>query len=350
MFVEFFPLAVYLALGVFSAAVLGTAVFMIAYGNGQKKSDQVKVPFTLVLLLGVLGLGYVGYHLIGAFGFSKYALLGALLYPAAFVLGALLAAKIGVRKVFIRSFYALFATIFSATVFLMLNSSHGGVRERHAKIDVTDKESLQRGAATFRDYCLSCHGLSMVRYNQLVKLGLSKEDIEQNMLTTADKIGETMQVAMRREDAKKWFGVAPPDLSLEVAAKKPDWVYSYLTGFYKDDTRPTGWNNIYFENVGMPHALWLEEGVKEAIFEEVPDHKDPTKMVKEFKGFTAAKGGKLGAEDFDRKANDVTNFLAWASEPDQDSRKKIGFAVLAFLLLLSVLAWKLNKNYWKDIK
>lgn len=350
MFTEFFPLAVYLLLGILSAVLIGTAVTMIAYDKEQNRSDKTKQPLMIILALGAILLAYIGYQLIASFDFPKQAILGALLYPLAFILGALLSAKIGVRKMFVRTFYALFTIIFAAILFLMLNPNHASQPEKHAHIDVTDKASLQRGAATFRDYCLSCHGLSMVRYNQLSKIGLSKEDIEQKMLTTADKIGDTMQIAMRREDAKKWFGVAPPDLSLEAAAKKPDWIYSYLTGFYKDNTRPTGWNNIYFENVGMPHALWQEEGIKEAIFEDVPDHKDPTKTIKEFKGFTPAKGGKLDAEAFERKANDVTNFLVWASEPDQHSRKMIGFGVLAFLLLLSFMAWKLSKNYWKDIK
>lgn len=350
MFTEFFPLVVYLLIGIFSAALIGTTLTMIAYGNGRERQSKAKLPFTIALIFGALLFAYFGYQLIVSFGFQKQAVLSSLLYPIAFTSSAFLSSKIGLRKMLVRSFYALFVTISVATLFLMFNSNHTSHPEKRAHIDVTDKASLQRGAATFRDYCLSCHGLSMVRYNQLSKIGLSKEDIEQSMLTTADKIGDTMQVAMRRDDAKKWFGVAPPDLSLEAAAKKPDWIYSYLIGFYRDDTRPTGWNNIYFENVGMPHALWQEEGTKEAIFEETPDHKDPTKIVKKFKGFTVAEGGKLDAEAFERKANDVTNFLVWASEPDQHSRKMIGLGVLAFLLLLSFLAWKLNKNYWKDIK
>lgn len=347
MFTHYFPLFVYLCIGAFILAVVGATIVMLAHGNGANKST--KNLLTIAVVVGVALSALVGYKIIGAYGFAHLAIVGALVYAVGFLLGVSLASKSGVRKTILGALYGLFAVASAGIIFLMFFGGHGGVENKKARIDVTDKVSLQRGAAVFRDYCLSCHGLSMVRYNQLTKLGMTEDDIRLNMLTTADKIGETMQVAMKREDAKKWLGVAPPDLSLEAAAKKPDWIYSYITGFYKDDNRPTGWNNIYFENVGMPHALWVEEGVKEAIFADEPDHNDPSKMVKTFKGFTEAKGGKMDAETFDRTANDVTNFLVWASEPDQTSRKMIGFGVFASLFVLLIFARRLSKNYWKDI-
>lgn len=241
---------------------------------------------------------------------------------------------------------ALMASLVVGVGIIMMGGSHGGVPTKSANVDVTDRASLQHGAAVFRDYCLSCHGLSMVRYNQLTKLGISEDDIKAKMLTTTDKIGDTMQVAMNPADAKRWLGVAPPDLSLMASAKGADYIYSYLTGFYKDDTRETGWNNLYLPNAAMPHVLWQEEGIKTAKFIEVDQH--GTK-VQEFEAFEMVQPGKQDPETYDKTARDVTNFLVWASEPDQTQRKYIGFGVLAFLLLLTFVANKLSKNYWKDI-
>ncbi|TDR33041.1 cytochrome c1 [Hydromonas duriensis] len=243
-------------------------------------------------------------------------------------------------------FKALIASLVVGVGIIVFSGGHTGVPTKSAKIDVTDRASLQHGAAVFRDYCLSCHGLSLVRYNQLTKLGISEDDIKAKMMTTTDKIGDTMQVAMNPADAKRWLGVAPPDLSLMANAKGADYIYSYLTGFYKDDTRETGWNNLYLANVAMPHVLWQEEGIKTAKFVEVEQH--GTK-VKEFEGFEMIQPGKQDAEAYDKTARDLTNFLVWAAEPDQTQRKNIGFAILAFLLLLAFVANKLSKNYWKDI-
>lgn len=246
----------------------------------------------------------------------------------------------------IRLLKALVASLVFGVALIIFGGGHGGVPTKAANVDVTDRASLQHGAAVFRDYCLSCHGLSMVRYNQLTKLGISEDDIKAKMLTTTDKIGDTMQVAMSSADAKRWLGVAPPDLSLMANAKGADYIYSYLTGFYKDDSRETGWNNLYLKNAAMPHVLWQEEGIKTAKFVDVEEH---GAKVSEFEGFEMVQPGKQDAETFDKTARDVTNFLVWAAEPDQTKRKYIGFGVMAFLLLLALVTRKLSKNYWKDI-
>lgn len=247
----------------------------------------------------------------------------------------------------VRLLKMLVASLALGTSFVIFGGGHEGVPLKSVKIDVTDKAALQHGAAVFRDYCLSCHGLSAVRYNQLTKIGITEDDIKQKMLTTTDKIGDTMQVAMAREDAKRWLGVAPPDLSLMANAKGGEYIYSYLTSFYKDDTRETGWNNIYLKNVAMPHVLWTEEGVKTASFEEKEVH---GKKETEFVGFSPAVGGKQDAASFDNTAKDLATFLVWAAEPDQTKRQYIGFGVLAFLAVLAFFAMRLSKNYWKDIK
>ena len=254
-------------------------------------------------------------------------------------------------KKWIYAFYALMAVLVSAVAYdrfvVGTGGSHDPVPLQAANVDMTDKESLQRGAKVFRDYCLSCHGLSSVRYNQLVKIGISEDDIKRQMVTNNGKAGDLMQVASRREDAAKWFGVPPPDLSLVASARNPDWIYTYLISFYRDDERPTGWNNALFPNVGMPHALWTEEGVKVPKFVEKEEHGEKVKVIE---GYDMQRAGLLEKpEDYQRMAHDVTNFLAWASEPDQLSRKYIGFGVLAFLLILFFLARQLSKNYWKDI-
>ena len=348
MLTKYFPLVVYLGVGGFIFALIGATVYMLAHGNGSTKSDnpRSKNIYMAAIALGVLGSAYAGYKITHEFGFASIAIVGAVVYALFFLAGLQLAAKKGVRKTMTGSFYGLFAIAVAGILNLMFFGGHAGAENRRAKIDVTDKVSLQHGAAVFRDYCLSCHGLSMVRYNQLTKLGMSEDDIRQNMLTTADKIGETMHVSMRPADAKQWFGVVPPDLSLEAAAKKPDWIYSYLTGFYKDDNRPTGWNNLYFENVGMPHALWQEQGIQE--LSEEGKKKEAAHRTHEDLVLTTK--GKQDPETFDKTANDVVNFLVWASEPDQTKRKMIGYGVLAFLFVLFAFAWRLSKNYWKDIR
>lgn len=203
-----------------------------------------------------------------------------------------------------------------------------------------DKAALQNGAKLFVNYCLNCHGASALRYNKLLDLGLTEQQIKDNLMFTTDKIGEQMKVAIRPEEAKKWFGAAPPDLSLIARARASadgsgaDWLYTYLRSFYRDDNRPTGWNNVVFENVGMPHILYELQG------EQVlgPDHK-----------LTLAVPGQLPPAEYDTQIRDLVGFLVWMGEPTSGLRKQLGVAVLLFLGVLFVLAYLLKKEYWKDI-
>lgn len=205
-----------------------------------------------------------------------------------------------------------------------------------APVDASDHASLQRGARTFVNNCLNCHSANYMRYNRLVDIGLTKEEIENNLLFAAEKIGSTMQVAMDPEDAKKWFGVVPPDLTLETRAKGADWVYAYMRGFYKDDTTPTGWNNVVFEKVAMPHVLYELQG------EQVMNH--------ETNKLELAKPGKLTPSEYNAYVGDLTNFMAYMAEPAKEQRKRIGLWVLLFLGILLVLMTQLKAAYWKDIK
>lgn len=223
------------------------------------------------------------------------------------------------------------------------------VRLDRAPDNMQNLASLQHGAQMFVNYCLSCHSASLVRYSALTQIGISQRQIEQNLLFTTDKVGSTMTVAMRPEDAKNWFGVAPPDLSLEARARGGDWLYTYLRSFYRDDTRPNGWNNMVFPNVGMPHVLWQLQGEQTARFEETSDPETGEKSHR-FVGFDLAKPGTMSRVDYDSAVADLVAYMTWMSEPVQTTRRQLGVWVLLFLGVLTFFAWRLNAAYWKDVK
>ncbi|WP_322015288.1 cytochrome c1 [Paraburkholderia sp. J12] len=209
--------------------------------------------------------------------------------------------------------------------------------------------SLQHGAQLFVNYCLNCHSANLMRYSRLQDIGIPQKQIEDNLLFTTDKVGNTMSIAMRPDDAKVWFGVAPPDLSVEARARGRDWLYTYLRSFYRDDTRPTGWNNLVYPNVGMPHVLWQLQGIRTAKFEDATDAETGEK-VHSFTGFQQVTPGTLTPVDYDAAVADLVAYLGWMSEPEQKTRKQLGVWVLLFLGVLSFFAWRLNAAYWKDIK
>ncbi len=205
-----------------------------------------------------------------------------------------------------------------------------------APIDPSDNASLQRGARTFINNCLNCHSASYMRYNRLVDIGLTEKEIKENLLLAADKVGDTMQTAMDPSDAKKWFGVAPPDLSVEVRARGADWVYAYMRGFYKDETTPSGWNNVVFDKVAMPHVLYQLQGEQ--------------RLNHETHALELVTPGRLSPEEYDEFVADLTNYMAFMAEPAKQQRKMLGIWVILFLVVLLVLAKKLKAAYWKDIK
>jgi ubiquinol-cytochrome c reductase cytochrome c1 subunit len=216
--------------------------------------------------------------------------------------------------------------------------------------------SLQNGAKLFVNYCLNCHSASSMRYNRLHDLGLSDDQIRTNLLFSADKVGDMMTVAMKPADAKAWFGAVPPDLSVITRAKSSsagsgaDYLYTYLRTFYKDDTRPTGWNNMVLPNVAMPHVLWQLQGVRTARFVDEADPHDEGKKVHRFDGFQQVSPGTMSAQEYDTAVADLVGYLDWMAEPAQNTRKKLGVVVLLFLSVFAFLAWRLNASYWKDVK
>jgi ubiquinol-cytochrome c reductase cytochrome c1 subunit len=209
--------------------------------------------------------------------------------------------------------------------------------------------SLQHGAQIFVNYCMGCHSANLVRYSALQQLGISQKEVEQNLMFTTDKIGNTMSIAMRPDDAKAWFGAAPPDLSVEARAHSRDWLYTYLRGFYRDDTRPTGWNNLVYENVSMPNVLWQLQGQRTVKFQEETDERTGEK-VRKFAGFEQVTPGTMSPVDYDSAVADLVAYMSWMAEPTQKTRQQLGVWVLLFLGLLSFFAWRLNAAYWKDIK
>jgi ubiquinol-cytochrome c reductase cytochrome c1 subunit len=235
-------------------------------------------------------------------------------------------------------------------------ASEGEYPLDHAPDRTRDLPALQNGARLFVNYCLNCHSASAMRYNRLKDIGLTEEQIKSNLLFATDKVGDLMKVTLPAKDAKDWFGAVPPDLSVIARAKASgagsgsDWLYTYLRTFYKDDARPTGWNNMVFPNVGMPHALWELQGIRTVKYVEEKDPHDANKSVHKFAGFEPVKPGKLSTLEFDNATADLVGYLDWMSEPVQNDRKRLGVWVLLFLGVFSFLAWRLNASYWKDIK
>ena len=208
---------------------------------------------------------------------------------------------------------------------------------------VSDKAALQNGAKLFVNYCLNCHGASYMRYKNLVDLGLTEQQVKDNLMFTSDKIGGLMAVAARAEEQKQWFGATPPDLTIIARARGEagnagagaDWLYTYLRSFYRDENRPTGWNNVVFENVGMPHILYGLQG------QQVLNH--------ETHKLELAVPGQLAPAEYDKAVSDLVSFMVWMGEPQQEFRRTLGIFVLAFLALLFVVSYALKKEYWKDI-
>jgi ubiquinol-cytochrome c reductase cytochrome c1 subunit len=227
-------------------------------------------------------------------------------------------------------------------------ASSAGVPLERAPVNMHDRASLQRGAAIFINHCLNCHSASAMRYARLTDLGFTEAQIRENLLFTAEKVGESMTTAMDPAVAKAAFGIVPPDLSLAARSRSPDWIYTYLRSFYRDPGSKTGWNNTVFHNVAMPHVLWEYQG-EQAL--EVTRRTDPntgdeivhSKLVLEHPG-------RLSRVDYDQYTADLVNFLAYLSEPAQADRKFWGILVLFFLSAFAVLALMLKNEYWKDVK
>ncbi|MDO5625142.1 MAG: cytochrome c1 [Pseudomonadota bacterium] len=248
--------------------------------------------------------------------------------------------------------------IFGATLALgLISGAHaaaGGIAWDKAPGKTTDLASLQNGAKIFVNYCLSCHSANFMRFNRLQDIGLTEQQIKDNLLFTTDRVGDTMKAAIDPHQAKAWFGANPPDLTLVARSRAgaggsgADYLYTLLRTYYRDHTKPTGWDNLAFPNIGMPNPLWELQGERKPVFETVKEH---GKDVPHFSGrWEVVKPGAMSQQEYDTAVADLVNFLKWMSEPTQNKRVMIGVWVMLFLLIFTFLAWRLNAAYWKDVK
>lgn len=223
-----------------------------------------------------------------------------------------------------------------------------GPHMEKANIDLGNRESLRHGAKLFVNYCLSCHSAESQRYSRMGQdLGLSDEQVKNNLMLASEKIGSTMTAAMPKADAKRWFGNPPPDLSVMARVRGADYIYNYLTTFYIDEKRPFGVNNLMFPDVGMPHVLWELQGMQKAVKETQTDADGNETSV--ITGFEIVQPGSMSKEEYDQAARDLTAFMVYVGEPIQLKRTQIGIWVLLFLAVLFVFAYALKKEYWKDV-
>lgn len=221
---------------------------------------------------------------------------------------------------------------------------------RPANNDVENTASLQRGARNFVNYCMGCHSARYVRYSALADdLGLSEAQVIDNLMFTGERVHDTMRSAMRPEDAARWFGVAPPDLTLIARSRGVDYIYSFLTSFYLDPSRPTGVNNLVLPGTSMPHVLWRLQGYQRAVYDGESDAAHSA-VHKKFKGFELEAAGELKPEQYEQFVRDTVNFLDYIGEPMQLERRNLGMRVLAFLFVFFLLAYFLKKEFWKDVK
>jgi len=217
-----------------------------------------------------------------------------------------------------------------------------------APVNLHDKASMQRGAQVFVNHCLNCHSASAMRYSRLEDLGLTEAQIRDNLLLAGDKVGEPMVSILGAKDAKVFFGVVPPDLSLAARSRGPDWLYTYLRGFYRDPATKTGWNNTVFPNVGMPHVLWEYQGDQAMLVSARMDPNTGDKV--ETRKLALDRPGKLKPAEYDQYVADLVNFMTYMSEPAQASRKLWGILVLFFLAAFFVVTLMLKNEYWKDVR
>ena len=253
------------------------------------------------------------------------------------------------RITIMRTIRALAAVLLVVPALTLAADVH--VELDRAPIDPTDRVSLQRGAHAFVNYCLGCHSASYMRYNRLQDLGLTEQQIRENLVFTGAKVGDLMKTAMEPKDAKEWFGTPPPDLTVTARSRSSadgsgsDWLYTYLRSFYRDDSRPTGWNNVIYPNVAMPHVLWQLQG--EQVLKEAKEQAEG--YEKTVHKLAIDKPGTMKPVEYDRLVADLVNYMTYMSEPARAQRETLGLYVLLVIFILIALSYALKKAYWKDV-
>ncbi|MBF5003632.1 cytochrome c1 [Diaphorobacter caeni] len=232
-------------------------------------------------------------------------------------------------------------------------AAEGGIAWDKAPVNTSDTASLQNGAKIFVNYCLNCHSAAFMRINRLKDIGLTEQQIKDNLMFTTEKIGETMKASIDPKLAKEWFGANPPDLTVIARSRAghngtgADYLYTFLRTFHRDDTKATGWNNLAFPSVGMPHPMWELQGDRRPVYEEVESHGHKTQV---FKGWEQVTAGTMSPQKYDEAVGDLVNYLQWMGEPAQNTRIRVGVWVLFFLGIMTLIAWRLNAAFWKDVK
>lgn len=229
-------------------------------------------------------------------------------------------------------------------------AADGGDKMESAGNDVDNIQSLQRGARNFMNYCSGCHSAQYVRYNTVARdLDLSEEQVADNLMFNAERTFETIVASMPLDNATRWFGQAPPDMSLMARAKGTDYIYNFLKGFYLDPDSPTGVDNHMLGGTSMPHVLWEMQGYQRAVYREqaVAGQEGRTRRV--FDKFEVVTAGTMTADEFDGFVRDTANFLEYIAEPERSLRRKVGVWVIIFLLFFLVVASMLKKQIWKDV-
>jgi ubiquinol-cytochrome c reductase cytochrome c1 subunit len=249
----------------------------------------------------------------------------------------------------------LILTLVAAFGFVLGAHASGGdtIAWDKAPNNTNDLPALQNGAKLFVNYCLNCHSAAFMRYNRLRDIGLTEQQIKDNLLFGDVKVGDTMKSAIDPRQAKEWFGANPPDLTVISRSRSghggtgADYIYTYLRTYYRDNTKATGWNNLAFPNVGMPHALWELQGQREPVFESRNVHGHETPV---FTGWKQVTPGTLTPLQYDQAVGDLVGYLQWMGEPEQNTRVRVGVWVLLFLGVLTIFTWRLNAAFWKDVR
>ncbi|WP_411884051.1 cytochrome c1 [Polaromonas sp. YR568] len=247
----------------------------------------------------------------------------------------------------------IFALVTAFGLVAGAQASEGGIAWDKAPDRTNDMGSLQNGARLFVNYCLNCHSAAFMRFNRLKDINLTDKEIKDNLLFTTEKVGDTMKAAIDPKQAKDWFGGNPPDLTVIARSRAghggtgADYLYTYLRTYYRDETKATGWNNLAFPSVAMPHVLWELQGVRTPVYEEKEEHGHKVAI---FKGWQQVTPGTMTPLQYDQAMGDLVGYLQWMGEPAQNIRIRVGVWVLLFLLCLTFVTWRLNAAFWKDVK
>jgi len=246
----------------------------------------------------------------------------------------------------------LLSLLLTVCSFSTVLANSEGIAWDRAPNKTNDVVSLQNGAKLFVNYCLNCHSAAYMRFNRLMDIGLTEAQIKDNLIFTTDKVGDNMKVSMDPKQAKEWFGGVPPDLTVIARSRAghngtgADYLYTYLRSYYRDESKATGWNNLAYPNVGMPHVLWQLQGQRKAVFETTREHGHEVQVFKAYEQITP---GTMTSVQYDEAIGDLVGYLQWMGEPSQNTRVQVGVWVLLFLLVFTLFAWRLNAAYWRDI-